>query len=69
MSRPIRLLLVLTLLLLPTLLQADAPAGPQTEGICLGPWECMNWCFDRGCLTTTGCDPANDGCFCANCGY
>lgn len=44
------------------------PVAPQpASGICWGPWECMNWCFERGCLTTTGCDVANDSCFCANC--
>jgi hypothetical protein len=45
----------------------SAKPAEELNNVCLTPWECVQWCYERGCLTTTGCDPANDGCFCANC--
>lgn len=67
MSRSIRLCIALALLTCSTLVSADTARPTEQDGICLGPWECMQICYDQGCLTTTGCDTANNSCFCANC--
>jgi hypothetical protein len=67
MSRLLRALFAFALLCLSGYAVAE-PAKPlRRSGICLTPWECVQWCYERGCLTTTGCDPSTDGCFCANC--
>jgi hypothetical protein len=63
----LRVLFVLALSCLPVYAAAESVRRVQFEGVCLTPWECVQWCYERGCLTTTGCDPSTDGCFCANC--
>jgi hypothetical protein len=67
MSRMLRVFFVLALSCLPVYAVAESARPAQLEGVCLTPWECVQWCYERGCLTTTGCDPSTDGCFCANC--
>ena len=67
MSRILRALFVLALLGFSGYGSADSVRAEELDGVCLTPWECIQWCYERGCLTTTGCDPSTDGCFCANC--
>lgn len=59
----LRVLFVLVLVVL----SGYAATEPARAEVCLGTWECVQWCYERGCLTTTGCDPSTGGCFCANC--
>jgi len=63
MSRTLRALFVLVLLVL----SGYAATDSEREEVCLTPWECIQWCYERGCLTTTRCDTSTGGCFCANC--
>lgn len=67
MSRMLRVLLVVALSCLSAYAAAESARPVELDGVCLTPWECVQWCYERGCLTTTGCDPSTDGCFCANC--
>ena len=63
MSKMLRAFFVLVLLVLSGYVATDSAKAEE----CLTPWECVQWCYERGCLTTTGCDPSTGGCFCANC--
>lgn len=67
MSRILRVLFALALLCTSGYATADSARPTDLDGICLTPWECVEWCYARNCLTTTGCDPSTGGCFCDNC--
>lgn len=67
MSRLLRALLVLPVLCIAAYASAESARPTELDGICLTPWECIQWCYERNCLTTTGCDVSTGGCFCDNC--
>lgn len=67
MSRMLRVFLALVLLCLSGYVVADSATATELNGVCLTPMECFEWCNQRGCCVTTGCDPSTGGCFCDHC--